>query len=113
MEIGRLVVKLAGREAGKKCVVVDLVDQNFALVAGPEVKRRKCNVRHLQLLGKKLDIKKGASDQDLEKVMGLKFKERKPAKELPKQESKRTQNPPKEAKKEEKKPEKEEKAKKN
>lgn len=99
MEVGRMCVKLAGRETGKKCVIVDLVDENFVLVCGPEVKRRKCNVRHLQQLGKRFEIKKGASDADIAKVMGVQFKERKPAKELPKQETKRVVKPAKEEKK--------------
>jgi large subunit ribosomal protein L14e len=34
-DVGRICVKLSGREAGKKCVVLDIVDKNFALVTGP------------------------------------------------------------------------------
>ncbi len=29
VEVGRVCMKLAGREAGKKCVVVDVIDKNF------------------------------------------------------------------------------------
>ncbi len=68
-DIGRLCVKVAGREAGKKCVVVDIIDDKFVLVTGPKsltgVKRRRANVKHLEPLEKKIKIKKGASDEEV------------------------------------------------
>lgn len=66
-EVGRVCVKTAGRDAGKRCVVVDLMDKNFALVTGPKsvsgVRRRRVNVNHLKPLEEKLTIEKGASDE--------------------------------------------------
>ncbi len=68
-DVGRLCVKVAGREAGKKCVVVDIIDDKFVLVTGPKsltgVKRRRANVKHLEPLDKKIRIKKGASDEEV------------------------------------------------
>ena len=46
IEIGRLCVKIAGRDAGKKCVVVDVVNDNTVLIDG-ETRRRNCNIKHL------------------------------------------------------------------
>ncbi len=57
MDVGRVCVKIAGREAGKKCVVVDILDKNYALVDG-EVKRKKCNMDHLEPLDEKVEIEK-------------------------------------------------------
>ena len=34
IQIGRLCVKLTGREANKKCVIVDIIDPNFVLIDG-------------------------------------------------------------------------------
>lgn len=34
IEVGRICVKLLGREAGRKCVVVDVVDKSFVVVTG-------------------------------------------------------------------------------
>ena len=48
MDVGRVCVKLAGREVGMKCVILERIDKNFVLVAAPGVKRRRCNVRHLE-----------------------------------------------------------------
>jgi len=62
IEIGRLCVKIAGRDAGKKCVVVDTVDKNFVLIDG-ETRRRKCNAAHLEPTSQKLEIEKGASHE--------------------------------------------------
>ena len=46
IEVGRIGVIIAGRRAGKKVVVVDIIDRNFVLVtgAGNGVKRRRMNI---------------------------------------------------------------------
>ena len=71
IEIGRICVKTAGREAGKKCVVVDVVDKNFVLITGPQlinkVKRRRANIKQLEPTPEKIEIDKGADDKDIEK----------------------------------------------
>ncbi|RLE60261.1 MAG: 50S ribosomal protein L14e [Thermoprotei archaeon] len=68
-DVGRICVKVAGREAGRKCVVVDIVDDKFVVVTGPKqltgVKRRRANVKHLEPLPKKIVINKGASDEEV------------------------------------------------
>ena len=69
IEIGRICVKLLGREAGKKCVVVDLADKSFVLVTGPKdvtgVRRRRANVNHIEPLQESIDIKRGASNEEV------------------------------------------------
>lgn len=66
IEIGRICRKLKGREAGHKCVIVDMIDENFVVVTGPKVltgvRRRKANIDHLEPLDKKIDIPRGADD---------------------------------------------------
>jgi len=75
MEIGRVCIKKAGREAGKMCVVVDIIDDNFVLIEAPDVKRRRCNVDHLQLTDDVLKIKKGAKVAEVQKALkGAKIK---------------------------------------
>ncbi len=69
LDIGRVCVKLAGKEAGKKVVIVDLVDKNFVLVDSPWVKRRRCNVKHLEPLDTVLEISRGASTEEVEKAL--------------------------------------------
>jgi len=68
-DVGRICVKTAGREAGRKCVVVDIVDENFVVVTGPKsltgVKRRRVNVKHLEPLQHKIVINKGATDEEV------------------------------------------------
>jgi len=69
IEIGRICVKLRGREAGRKCVIVDIIDENFVLVTGPKslsgVKRRKVNVNHIEPTDRKISIGRGASDEEV------------------------------------------------
>jgi len=66
MEIGRICLKLAGRDAGRKCVIVDVLEGNYTLIDG-NVRRRKCNILHLEATSQKIDIKKGASHEDVKK----------------------------------------------
>jgi large subunit ribosomal protein L14e len=72
-EVGRVCVKLSGRETGKKCVVVDVVDKNFVLITGPKsvtgVRRRRTNVDHLEPTAEVIELKKGAEDDDVEKAL--------------------------------------------
>jgi large subunit ribosomal protein L14e len=60
---------MAGREAGEKCVIVDVIDKTHVLVSGPNVKRRRCNIKHLEPLPNKLKISKGASDEDVKHAL--------------------------------------------
>jgi len=69
MEVGRVCVKLRGREAGGRCVIVDVIDRNYVLVTGPEdltgVRRRRINMSHLEPLDEKIDIGRNATDEDV------------------------------------------------
>ncbi|MFH8080961.1 MAG: 50S ribosomal protein L14e [Candidatus Aenigmatarchaeota archaeon] len=69
LEIGKLCIKTTGREAGRYCVVLKIIDSNFVLVTGPKaltgVKRRKCNVLHLEPTQYSLKIKEDASDKEV------------------------------------------------
>jgi large subunit ribosomal protein L14e len=66
--IGQLCIKLSGKEAGKQCVIVDKLDNNYVLIDG-NLKRRNCNMTHLELLDQKLEIKKGDSTESIRKAM--------------------------------------------
>ncbi|MHA1229495.1 MAG: 50S ribosomal protein L14e [Candidatus Helarchaeota archaeon] len=69
IEIGRICVKLAGREAGKKCVILDVIDKNFVLITGPKeitkVRRRRSNIKQLEPFKYKIEIERNASDSDV------------------------------------------------
>ena len=73
MEIGRICIKVLGRETGKKCVIVDLVDKNFVLITGPKavssIKRRRANISHLELTQEKVDINRGATDEEVTEAL--------------------------------------------
>jgi len=66
--IGRICVKLNGRESGRYCVIVDKINNNAVLIDG-NVRRRKCNLKHLEFTNKILDIKKGAKTEDVLEAM--------------------------------------------
>lgn len=67
MEIGMLCVKLAGRDANQKCIVIDNIDEKNVLIDG-NTRRKKVNVKHLLPMNKILKIKKGASTEDVHKL---------------------------------------------
>ena len=98
IEIGRLCVKIAGRDAGNKCVVVEILDKNHVLVDGL-TRRKKCNIKHLEPLKDKIDIKDKASHADVVsafKKLDIEIKEKK---------SKKTPERPKKQKRVKAKPE--------
>lgn len=66
-EVGRLCLKLAGRDAGNPCVIVERVDERFVVIDGA-TRRRKVNVAHLEPLTEVIDIKNKASHDDVKKV---------------------------------------------
>ena len=65
-DIGRLCVKTLGREAGYYCVIVDIIDKNYLLIDGLKVRRRRVNYKHIEPITETLEIKKGASHEELE-----------------------------------------------
>ncbi len=67
-DIGRVCVKIAGRDSGKTAIVVDKISDNIVLIDG-NVRRKKCNIKHLEPLKNVLKVKKGASTSDVHKVM--------------------------------------------
>lgn len=67
IDIGRICVKIAGRDAGKKCVVVDVLDDTFVMIDG-ETRRRKCNILHLEPLDQTIELKKNAAHADVVKA---------------------------------------------
>ena len=75
LDVGRVCRKIAGREAGKICVIVKKIPKDkgksgsFVLVTGPKqltgVRRKRCNIAHLEPLEFVLDIKEDASDEEV------------------------------------------------
>ena len=73
VEVGRLCVKMSGRESGMRCVVVDVVDKSFVLITGPKkvtgVRRRRANIMHVEPLQESISIKRDASDEEVEEAL--------------------------------------------
>ncbi len=84
-EVGRLCVKLAGRDAGLKCVVVDVIDHVYVLVDGA-TRRKKVNIRHLEPLDELIEIKAGASHDAVKSALkkaGIEARETTPKQAAP------------------------------
>lgn len=73
MEVGRICIKLRGRESGKRCIIVEIIDRNYVLVTGPEdvtgVRRRRVNMDHLKPLDEKLELRRNASDAEVKEAL--------------------------------------------
>ncbi|OYT66498.1 50S ribosomal protein L14e [Candidatus Bathyarchaeota archaeon ex4484_205] len=69
INVGRICVKLRGREKGLKCIVVDEIDEKYVVITGPKeltgIRRRRVNVRHIHPTDKTVKIKRGASDKEV------------------------------------------------
>lgn len=110
MEIGRICVKIAGRDAGKKCAIIEKIDESFVMIDG-ETRRRKCNLKHLEPTDDTIKIKSKADHATVTaefKKLGIDLKATKPRpkKEKPKQTraADRKKSAAAQVKKEEKKP---------
>jgi large subunit ribosomal protein L14e len=78
MNIGSICVKIAGRDAGKKCVIVEKKD-NLVLIDG-ETRRRKINQAHLVPTGEKIELQSGDHEEVKAafKQMGIEIIDTKP-----------------------------------
>jgi large subunit ribosomal protein L14e len=79
---------MAGRDAGQKCVIVELMEGKYVLIDGM-TRRRKCNTLHLEPTSETLDIKKGATHEEIVEAFKnidhhIKQKKTKPKTEKPK-----------------------------
>ncbi len=49
------------------------MDKSFVMITGPKkvsgVKRKRANINHLLVLGDKIDLKRGASDEEVTSVL--------------------------------------------
>ncbi len=70
LEVGKVCMKIAGRDAGKFGVVLDVLDDTYVLLDG-EVRRRKCNIHHLEPLDRTVDVKKNATHSEVLKALGI------------------------------------------
>jgi len=108
LEIGRLCVKTAGRDAMAHCLVVEVIDETYVLVDGNS-RRKKVNKAHLEPLNKILKIKKGADTKEVlaafekEGIQIKKSADKKTKKEQKPQEKKSRQGIPKSERKADKK----------
>jgi len=96
IEIGRLCIKIAGRDAGKTTCVVDIIDDKFVLIDGA-TRRRKCNMAHLEPTDKLIKIQKNASHEKIKEEfskLNIEVKDTKP--------KQKTERPKKQRKKKEK-----------
>jgi large subunit ribosomal protein L14e len=65
IDIGRVCRKTQGREKGELCVIIDLVDRNYVVVAGINVKRRRVNMDHITPLDSLINIQRNATDEEV------------------------------------------------
>ncbi len=77
VNVGSVALKLAGRDAGEICAVLNVLDSNYVLVEG-NVRRRKCNIKHLEFVGKEVKVDKNSLREDVLNALksaGFKFRE--------------------------------------
>lgn len=78
IEVGRVCLKIAGRDSNLKCAIIDVLDDKIVMIDG-QTRRKKCNIKHLEPLNSVVKIKKGATHsevvKELEKI-GIKVVEK-------------------------------------
>ncbi len=63
-EIGRLVVKTAGRDAGRIGVIIKVIDDKYVMIDG-FTRRKKVNKKHIIPLSKTIKIKEEESREKI------------------------------------------------
>ncbi len=66
---GRICMKIAGRDAGKYCVVLSKEKDNYVMIDG-QTRRRKCNTAHLEPTDKTISISENAEHSEVVKALG-------------------------------------------
>jgi large subunit ribosomal protein L14e len=69
VEIGRVALINYGKEYGRLVVIVDIIDQNRALVDAPDMVRCQINFKRLALTDIKIDIPKSPKKKTLVAAM--------------------------------------------
>ncbi|XP_050942014.1 probable 60S ribosomal protein L14 isoform X1 [Cucumis melo] len=69
VEIGRVALVNYGEDYGKLVVIVDVIDQNRALVDAPDMVRSQINFKRLSLTDIKIDIKRVPRKKELMEAM--------------------------------------------
>lgn len=78
-EVGRVCLKIAGRDANQYCVIVKKVDDTFVMVDG-QTRRKKVNIKHIEPTQATVDIKEDADHEAVKKALAEKNIEVKDAK---------------------------------
>src|SRR3989344_2644875 len=85
LDVGRVCMKIAGRDGNNIAVVIKKIDNNHVLVDG-NVRRKRCSIKHLEPLDKVLEIKEeetGDNIRELLKKEGFKIIKTKKGTERP------------------------------
>ena len=72
IEVGRVCIKIARRESGERCVIVEIIDDKFVEVVGKTIKNRRCNIKHLEPVDQVIGIKSDDVEivkKDLESIL--------------------------------------------
>jgi large subunit ribosomal protein L14e len=64
LEIGRIVIKLAGRDARGVGVIIEKIDDSFVVIDGA-VRRKKVNIKHIEPLPKKINVNKNTTKKEI------------------------------------------------
>ena len=62
--VGQVVVKIAGRDAGKIGVITEVLDNRYVMLAG-EIRKRKCNIKHLELTAQQVTLPARPTDDQI------------------------------------------------
>ena len=51
IDVGRVCMKLKGRDAGKRCIITEIIDKNYVMIKSAGRKKvRRCSIRHIDPL---------------------------------------------------------------
>lgn len=66
--VGAVCMKIAGRDAGKLCVITETLEGNFVKVDG-YTRPRKVSMRHIEPTGRTVDVKKATDSKAIQALL--------------------------------------------
>ena len=73
IEVGKVCIKLAGRDAGKPVVITKVIDDKTVMIRSADrqkgQKERRCTIKHLEPTPHKVDP---SNEKEVNKALGIK-----------------------------------------
>jgi large subunit ribosomal protein L14e len=69
LDVGRVCMKVKGKNAGNYCVIVEKPEKNMVTIEGRDIEKTKVNILHIEPMPTILKIGKSAKKDEITKAL--------------------------------------------